>query len=142
MIRALLAARRRADVRAESPVRILLAEADLYVARVASRLTVKLGPRFEMPPELLPREPEWTLAACGEDWAVWERPGYVSDKAEEDTFTAEEVAHLFADAETRDVLVGGALENERDPPSVGSFYAGFRDEDEARDENDENDKGT
>lgn len=142
VIRALLAARRRADVRAESPVRILLAEADLYVARVASRLTVKLGPRFEMPPELLPREPEWTLAACGEDWAVWERPGYVSDKAEEDTFTAEEVAHLFADAETRDVLVGGALESERDPPSVGSFYAGFRDEDEVRDENDENDEGT
>ena len=140
VIRALLAARRRADVRAESSVRILVAEADLYVARVANRLVVKLGPRFETPPELLPREPEWTLAACGEDWAVWERAEHVSDEAEEESRAAEAAARLFADAEPRDVLLGGALDGERDPPSIGSFYAGFRDEDDARDEMDEDEE--
>lgn len=140
VIRALLAARRRADVRAESSVRILVAEADLYVARVANRLVVKLGPRFETPPELLPREPEWTLTACGEDWAVWERAEHVSDEAEEESRAAEAAARLFADAEPRDVLLGGALDGERDPPSIGSFYAGFRDEDDARDEMDEDEE--
>ena len=64
---------RRNQIKAESHVHILLAEGDIYVARVAHRLTLKLGPRFEMPRALLPMEPEWRLAAAGNDYAVWER---------------------------------------------------------------------
>jgi hypothetical protein len=41
-------------VTAESHVHILMAERDIYVARIAHRLTVKLGPLLDMPQALLP----------------------------------------------------------------------------------------
>ena len=70
--------RRAAGVRANSPIEVLLAEADLYVARVAgtvAELTVKLGPRFEIPTILLPDEADGhVLVASGDDFAVWSRP--------------------------------------------------------------------
>jgi hypothetical protein len=31
----------------------------------AERLVVKLGPRWEMPQKLIPKEPEWSLATSG-----------------------------------------------------------------------------
>jgi hypothetical protein len=46
--------RRRNVIKAESPVEILIAESDIYVARIADRLTVKLGPLLDMPIELVP----------------------------------------------------------------------------------------
>ena len=72
---------------------------------------------------------------------MWERAEHVSDEAEEESRAAlEAAAPSRADAEPRDVLLGGALDGERDPPSIGSFYAGFRDEDDARDEMDEDEE--
>ncbi|KXZ43538.1 hypothetical protein GPECTOR_87g400 [Gonium pectorale] len=69
----LAALRRRAGIVADSSLEILVAERDLYVARVGGRLTVKMGPRFEMG-HLLPREADgWKFAVSGKDWAVWER---------------------------------------------------------------------
>lgn len=50
---------------------ITCAESDLYVAVIAGRLTVKLGPRYEMG-ALLPDEAHWQIAAHGHDFCVWE----------------------------------------------------------------------
>ena len=76
VIRRLIDLRKRCCVCADAPVKIQMAENDIYVAKVGHRLTVKLGPRYEMPVELLPKEPEWSLAVAGEDYAVWERVQY------------------------------------------------------------------
>ena len=140
-IRALLALRKSAKIVASSPIKILAAEDDLYVARVAHSLTVKLGPRFEMPDALLPKPPEWRLAISGDDWAVWERaegyegPGEGDARAkseygfdeEEETFTAANVKRVFEEEFgeeecERDGLIGGALSDEENPPSIGSFF--------------------
>ena len=79
VIRRLIDLRKRCCVCADAPVKIQMAENDIYVAKVGHRLTVKLGPRYEMPVELLPKEPEWSLAVAGEDYAVWERVQYDTD---------------------------------------------------------------
>ena len=75
---ALCAARRAAGVRANSKVKILAAESDCYVARVVGdeqELTVKLGPRYDLPPDLVPEKGhEWELVAAGNEYAVWARP--------------------------------------------------------------------
>ena len=111
------------------------------MARVAHSLTVKLGPRFEMPDALLPKPPEWRLAISGDDWAVWERvegyegPGEGDARAkseygfdeEEETFTAANVKRVFEEEFgeeecERDGLIGGALSDEENPPSIGSFF--------------------
>ena len=65
--------RQRAGIRADSPLEILAAERDMYVARIGSTVTIKLGPRYDMG-NLVPRKEEgWQLAASGKDWAVWEK---------------------------------------------------------------------
>ncbi|KAG2489135.1 hypothetical protein HYH03_012361 [Edaphochlamys debaryana] len=68
---ALAALRRRAGVDAESKLEILAADPDLYVARVADRVLVKLGPRMELG-ELQPGD-DWSFVLSGKDWAVWEK---------------------------------------------------------------------
>jgi alpha-amylase len=77
-VAALCAARRAAGVRANSKVKILAAESDCYVARVVGdeqELTVKLGPRYDLPPDLVPEKGhEWELVAAGNEYAVWARP--------------------------------------------------------------------
>ena len=149
VISRLVALRKKHDIRADAHVKILAAENDLYVARVAHRLTVKLGPRYDVPFALLPREPEWALALSGDDWAVWERrPEYVrseSDDAssfvkhEDDanacdeklaaqvvrkvcgvTRATDEDAVVFDAAAP--LFLGGALDASDDPASVGSFF--------------------
>lgn len=76
-IAALCAMRREAGVGADSPVKVLMAEADIYLASVQgtrAELIVKLGPRFDMPEELAPDEADgWAIAASGNDYAVWRR---------------------------------------------------------------------
>jgi len=68
---ALLDLRRRAGIRADSPVEILAAESDMYVARIAGRVVLKMGPRYSMG-DLLPCPEEgWTKGASGKNWAVW-----------------------------------------------------------------------
>lgn len=64
--------RKRAGIRADSKLEILAAERDMYVARCNGNVTVKLGPRFDMPAHLVPRREEgWVLASSGQDFAVW-----------------------------------------------------------------------
>ena len=145
--------RRRNEIKAESGVRIMMAEADIYVARIAHRLTVKLGPRFEMPSALLPREPDWRLATFGEDYAVWERvqtspedfeKDNDSDNSEDDFDLgelAEQVDYYNRLGEEdqsessggRIPLIGGDPFAEEDPPSIGSFYV-VEEEEEEEDE--------
>jgi len=51
----------------------MCAEGDMYVARIGGRVTVKLGPRFDMG-GLLPSEEEgWHFVMSGNDYAVWEK---------------------------------------------------------------------
>ncbi|GLC36330.1 Alpha-amylase A type-1/2 [Pleodorina starrii] len=97
-IASLAALRRRCGLEADSGISIAAAERDLYVARVEGRfgsLTLKLGPRFEMG-SLLPAAADgWTLAAAGDDWAVWERPA---------TNAAAAAAAASASAQRQDAL--------------------------------------
>lgn len=66
--------RKRAGIRAGSKLEILAAEPDMYVARCNRNVTVKLGPRYDMPCELVPRKEDgWVLASSGHDFAVWLR---------------------------------------------------------------------
>ncbi len=66
-----VALRKKAGIRADSQLDILAADHDMYVARCGG-LTVKLGPRFDMPEDLVPSKEEgWEVAASGKDWAVW-----------------------------------------------------------------------
>ncbi|KAF8062795.1 AMY1.2 [Scenedesmus sp. PABB004] len=72
-IKTLAAVRRRNGIVSDTPVRIVAAEADLYVAEVGGRVTLKLGPRYDMGP-LLPKEADgWKTATWGKDYCVWER---------------------------------------------------------------------
>ena len=147
VISRLLALRARHGIRADAHVKILAAESDLYVARVAHRLTVKLGPRYDVPAAIAPREPEWRLALSGDDWAVWERASYeggepreaarktenFEEDEEDDGAAAEAVRRVCGAVRATDedallfdaaapVLVGGALDEAADPASVGSFF--------------------
>lgn len=68
-----VAIRKRAGLRADSPLEILAAEKDLYVARCGGRVTLKLGPRYDMG-GLVPKASDgWRMAAKGTDFAVWEK---------------------------------------------------------------------
>ena len=58
-VKELCAVRRAAGVRANSEVKILVAESDCYAARVVGNereLAVKLGPRYDPPPDLIPEK--------------------------------------------------------------------------------------
>ncbi|PSC69027.1 glycoside hydrolase family 13 [Micractinium conductrix] len=70
----LVAVRKRAGIRADSKLEILAADKDMYVARCNGSVVIKLGPRFDMPANLVPRKEDgWELAASGQDFAVWEK---------------------------------------------------------------------
>ena len=79
-VEALLRARKAAGVEADSAVEILVAEQDLYFARVAPAaeaaaqgrrgLYVKIGPRFHLPAGVAPGA-GWAVATSGQDFAVW-----------------------------------------------------------------------
>eukprot|EP00898_Chlorokybus_atmophyticus_P002293 jgi/Chlat1/3064/Chrsp21S03381 len=70
-IRALIAARKLSGVHAESPVSILAAEADLYMANIDDKLMVKLGPRHDLG-HLAP-DGGWESVAWGNDYCVWKK---------------------------------------------------------------------
>jgi hypothetical protein len=63
--------RRKHGISSTSSLSITAAEADLYMATVAGKLTVKLGPRWELG-ALLPDDAHWRIATCGQDFCVWE----------------------------------------------------------------------
>mmetsp|Transcript_21286 Transcript_21286/g.67360 ORF Transcript_21286/g.67360 Transcript_21286/m.67360 type:complete len:572 (-) Transcript_21286:277-1992(-) len=76
-IRNLMDIRRRCGIRRSSPVEILVADADCYVARVGEegvgQVTVKLGPRLDLG-GLVPRAHDgWEMSAYGNDWCIWEK---------------------------------------------------------------------
>nr|PNR35675.1 hypothetical protein PHYPA_021525 [Physcomitrium patens] len=70
-IKELVQVRLRNHINTESKVSIKIAEADIYVASIADRVLVKLGPRMDMG-LLLPNERFWKLATSGENYAIWE----------------------------------------------------------------------
>jgi alpha-amylase len=63
--------RKRAGIRSDSKLRILCADADMYVAAVGERLVIKMGPRYDMGALLPKKEQGWEKAASGKDYAVW-----------------------------------------------------------------------
>eukprot|EP00897_Mesotaenium_endlicherianum_P007970 jgi/Mesen1/7200/ME000371S06282 len=71
-IKALIDIRRRNDIKADSDVQIAIAEADVYVAKVADRVVVKIGSRHEIG-GLAPSGDEWNICAVGNDYCVWEK---------------------------------------------------------------------
>ncbi|KAG1652648.1 hypothetical protein FOA52_009211 [Chlamydomonas sp. UWO 241] len=74
-IKELLAIRKRNGIVAGTPLTILCADDDLYVARVGERLTVKLGPRIDIGDLKPKKEDGWVKAASGNDYAIWEKTG-------------------------------------------------------------------
>mmetsp|Transcript_17941 Transcript_17941/g.53987 ORF Transcript_17941/g.53987 Transcript_17941/m.53987 type:complete len:489 (+) Transcript_17941:115-1581(+) len=72
-MKSLIALRERAGLHSRSKLEIKLAEADIYVAVIDDKVTVKLGPRYDMG-ELTPKEEDgWKRTLKGNDWAVWEK---------------------------------------------------------------------
>eukprot|EP00898_Chlorokybus_atmophyticus_P001198 jgi/Chlat1/2079/Chrsp17S02811 len=72
-IKLLIDIRRRNGICADATVNILACEDDIYMASIADDLLrVKLGPRYELH-ELEPSDQEFTLAAHGTHYAIWER---------------------------------------------------------------------
>ena len=79
-VEALLRARKAAGVEADSAVEILVAEQDLYFARVRPAaeagaqgrhgLYVKIGSQFHLPADVAP-DANWAVACSGQDFAVW-----------------------------------------------------------------------
>jgi len=69
-IDALIQARKVNKIRADSEIEIIRAEADLYLAKIANKLIVKLGSRADLG-DLTP-DADWKLACFGNDYCVWE----------------------------------------------------------------------
>ncbi|CAN6480209.1 unnamed protein product [Victoria cruziana] len=67
---ALSAIRGRNGIHPESTVRIIKAEADLYLAAIDEKVLMKIGSRTDLS-SLIP--PQYKLATSGNDYAVWER---------------------------------------------------------------------
>lgn len=63
--------RKRNGIKADSKLKIITADQDLYLAEVDDKLFIKLGPRYD----LGDKQPgqEWQLATAGNDFAIWER---------------------------------------------------------------------
>ena len=69
----LVALRKRNGLKANSKIKILAAESDLYVAEINGNVRCKMGPRFDLG-HLTPNKKEgWVVAMTGKDWAVWEK---------------------------------------------------------------------
>ena len=66
--------RKRNGINSRSKLAIKLAEADIYIAHIDDKVVVKLGPKGNMPDDLVPKESEgWKQAAYGKDFCVWEK---------------------------------------------------------------------
>lgn len=71
-IQELIDIRKRNGINADATVEILAADADLYLARLANNVVLKLGPRFDLG-DLLPNPEEFEIATFGDGYAIWER---------------------------------------------------------------------
>lgn len=50
---------------------MLVADSDLYVAMIDEKVMTKIGERYEVDKELIPRD--FRLATSNTDYAVWEK---------------------------------------------------------------------
>jgi hypothetical protein len=65
--------RLRAGIKANSKLEILCAEHDVYVARIDDKVTIKMGPRYDIG-DLAPKESDgWKKSVRGADWCTWEK---------------------------------------------------------------------
>uniref|UniRef100_J3MHL3 Alpha-amylase n=1 Tax=Oryza brachyantha TaxID=4533 RepID=J3MHL3_ORYBR len=69
-ITALVAVRQRNGITAVSSLKILLYDGDAYVAEIDGKVTMKIGPRYDVSGYI---PPGFQLAAHGNDYAVWEK---------------------------------------------------------------------
>jgi len=69
----LVALRKRNGIHSQSKLEILCADADMYVARIDNRITIKMGPRFDMGNHLPNEKEGWKFALSGKDFAIWEK---------------------------------------------------------------------
>nr|GMD94586.1 alpha-amylase [Ipomoea batatas] len=67
----LISIRNKNGISATSPVEILAADADLYIAKINGKVIVKIGPNGDLK-NLVPSD--FQLATSGKDFAVWEKP--------------------------------------------------------------------
>jgi hypothetical protein len=106
----LLQLRRKHGITSTSSLTILAAEADLYMATIAGRLTVKLGPRWELG-ALLPDDAHWRIATCGQDFCVWElRDGCSAACAMAGSSSSSRSSHIWGGSSSSPCLgcVGGS----------------------------------
>ncbi|KAF9604788.1 hypothetical protein IFM89_010329, partial [Coptis chinensis] len=66
----LTAIRSRNGIQPNSAVRIIISDADLYVAAIDEKIIAKIGSRFELG-NVIP--PNFRIATSGNDYAVWEK---------------------------------------------------------------------
>ncbi|KAF5195468.1 Alpha-amylase [Thalictrum thalictroides] len=66
----LAAVRSRNGIRPNSSIRIIVSDADLYVAVIDEKIIAKIGPRYDVG-KLVP--PDFRIAVSGNDYAVWEK---------------------------------------------------------------------
>lgn len=64
--------RKRIGINNKSKVRIITAEADLYMAEIEEKMIVKIGGRLNLG-NLLPPTYREIATISGEDYAVWEK---------------------------------------------------------------------
>ncbi|GAB4852138.1 hypothetical protein Ancab_016328 [Ancistrocladus abbreviatus] len=69
-IKQLTAVRTRNGINQSSSVKIMAADADLYVAMIDGKVIVKIGPRYSVG-NLIP--PNFKIATSGQDYCVWEK---------------------------------------------------------------------
>lgn len=72
-IKPLIELRQRVGIHRRSKLEILCAEDDMYVARIDNKLTLKLGPRYDMGSHVPSKDDGWAMVANGCDFAIWER---------------------------------------------------------------------
>jgi alpha-amylase len=71
-IAALVAVRKRNNIRATSELKILLHDGDAYVAEIDGKVVVKIGSRYDVG-AVIPAG--FVISAHGNDYAVWEKAG-------------------------------------------------------------------
>jgi alpha-amylase len=72
-MRDLIALRKRNNIHSRSKIAIKKADADMYVAIIDDKVTVKLGPRYDMGDVAPKQEEGWKRTLKGNDWAIWEK---------------------------------------------------------------------
>lgn len=62
----------RNGIRPNSGCRIMVADADLYMAAIDEKIIVKIGPKFDVGGRV---PSDYQVATSGKDYSVWEKKG-------------------------------------------------------------------